>query len=214
MVGLRKTREEKARDRREAILEAALKEFTARGFSDTRIEDVARRAGVAKGTIYLHFADKEALFEGVVRSVVQTDAATRDAVLAIPEGFSVRQLLETYILASAGDFATSRMADVIRLLVSEGLRFPHLIAFYRDEMLTPLMERTRALLEEARRRGELRSDDIVAFPMLLGSPMLLGAIWHGMIADRGALDVLKMMQAFIDALFRTSGDTGRDDRPA
>src|SRR5436309_10923153 len=56
--------------RRAAILSAALEEFTARGYEGARLDDVAKRAGVAKGTIYLYFADKESLFRELVRSMV------------------------------------------------------------------------------------------------------------------------------------------------
>src|ERR1700732_2535094 len=60
----------RAAERREAIIEAALDEFIARGFAATRLDDVAKRAGVAKGTIYLHFKDKEALFEEMIRAAI------------------------------------------------------------------------------------------------------------------------------------------------
>src|SRR5262249_60636407 len=63
------SRAQKSAARRQAILAAALDEFSARGFAATRLEDVARRAEVAKGTIYLHFADKEALFQECVRTM-------------------------------------------------------------------------------------------------------------------------------------------------
>src|SRR5580700_9820482 len=63
-------RAEKAAERRAAIVEAALNEFIARGFTATRLDDVARRAGVAKGTIYLHFKDKESMFEELIRTAL------------------------------------------------------------------------------------------------------------------------------------------------
>src|SRR2546427_13141529 len=91
-------RAEKSAARREAILAAALDEFAAQGFAATRLDDVARRAGVAKGTIYLHFRDKEALFQDLVRSVLsplvgmletiaQTDAPLRALAEGIGGGF-------------------------------------------------------------------------------------------------------------------------------
>jgi AcrR family transcriptional regulator len=61
-------RAERAAERRQAIVEAALQEFVARGFTATRLDDIARRAGVAKGTIYLHFKDKESMFEELIRT--------------------------------------------------------------------------------------------------------------------------------------------------
>src|SRR6202022_157505 len=64
------TRAERAAERRAAIVEAALDEFIARGFTATRLDDVARRAGVAKGTIYLHFRDKESMFEELISTAI------------------------------------------------------------------------------------------------------------------------------------------------
>src|SRR4030081_3975568 len=63
-------RAERAAERRQAIIEAALDEFISRGFTATRLDDVAKRAGVAKGTIYLHFKDKESMFEELIRTAI------------------------------------------------------------------------------------------------------------------------------------------------
>src|SRR6516165_7568939 len=61
---------QEGKERRQTILEAALEEFSARGFAATRLDDVARRAGIAKGTIYLYFRDKESLFQELVRTMI------------------------------------------------------------------------------------------------------------------------------------------------
>ena len=74
------SRAARAAERRAAIIEAALEEFIARGFTATRIDDVAKRAGVAKGTIYLHFKDKEALFQELVRTTRRRRSADRYAM--------------------------------------------------------------------------------------------------------------------------------------
>src|SRR5580704_12326674 len=88
------SRAAKSEARRAAIVQAALDEFCARGFAATRIDDVAARAGVAKGTIYLYFDDKEALFQELVR----TSLVPIVGALKIPDGaeMSVRVLLETF----------------------------------------------------------------------------------------------------------------------
>src|SRR5689334_24117250 len=72
-------REEKSAARREAILAAALEEFSASGFAATRLDDVAKRAGVAKGTIYLYFRDKESLFQELVRAMLTPLVAKLEA---------------------------------------------------------------------------------------------------------------------------------------
>src|SRR5215510_2245389 len=73
-------RAERAAERRQAIIEAAMEEFISRGFAATRLDDIAKRAGVAKGTIYLHFKDKESMFEELVRTVIVPVVAKLNAL--------------------------------------------------------------------------------------------------------------------------------------
>src|SRR3954470_18864295 len=79
------SRATRAAERRAAIVEAAMEEFIARGFAATRLDDIAKRAGVAKGTIYLHFKDKESMFEELVRTVI-VPVVTRLTALPPPAG--------------------------------------------------------------------------------------------------------------------------------
>src|SRR6201990_641374 len=89
-------RAERAAERREAIIAAAMDEFMAQGFAATRLDDVARRAGVAKGTIYLHFKDKEALFEELIRTAI-VPLVNRLAIMGPPpSGASVRDMVEGF----------------------------------------------------------------------------------------------------------------------
>src|SRR5262245_59921894 len=92
-------RAQKAAARRDAILSAALDEFAAQGFAAARLDDVARRAGVAKGTIYLHFRDKEALFQELVRSVLGTFVGTFEAALKadVPARALADQIVELFV---------------------------------------------------------------------------------------------------------------------
>src|SRR5512142_1460058 len=91
-------RAERAAERRAAIVEAAMEEFIARGFAATRLDDIASRAGVAKGTIYLHFKDKESMFEELIRTAIVPLVGRLTAPL--PAGGSVRDLIEAF----AGNF--------------------------------------------------------------------------------------------------------------
>src|SRR5215475_557018 len=110
-------RAERAAERRQAIIDAALDEFIARGFTATRLDDVAKRAGVAKGTIYLHFKDKEALFEELIRTAIVpvVDRLTTPPPLT----GSVRDALEAFAMTFIREVATTRRADIIRLIIAE-----------------------------------------------------------------------------------------------
>src|SRR3954471_20609323 len=103
-------RAERAAERRGAIIEAAMDEFIARGFAATRLDDVAKRAGVAKGTIYLHFKDKESMFEELIRTAI-VPFVNRLAVLPPPTG-SVRDILEAMARMFLHEVAGTRRGDL------------------------------------------------------------------------------------------------------
>src|SRR5246127_3977219 len=139
------SRAARAAARRQAIIEAAMDEFIARGFAATRLDDVARRAGVAKGTIYLHFKDKESLFEELVRTAI-VPLISR---LAPPEQpiASVREALEHFAFTFIQEVATTRRGDLVRLIVAEGPRFPAIADFYYREVVSRGLAIMRHLIE-------------------------------------------------------------------
>src|SRR6516165_1750967 len=110
----------RAAERRAAIVEAAFDEFVARGFTATRIDDIARRAGVAKGTIYLYFKDKESMFEELVSTAI-VPLVARLAAPPAPGG-TVREAVERLADTFIREVANTRRGDIIRLIVSEGPR--------------------------------------------------------------------------------------------
>src|ERR1700757_738298 len=115
-------RAERAAERRQAIIEAAMEEFISRGFAATRLDDIARRAGVAKGTIYLHFKDKESMFEELIRIAIVPLIGRLHA--PPPPGGSVREAVEGFARIFIQEVASTRRGDIVRLIVSEGPRFP------------------------------------------------------------------------------------------
>jgi len=192
------TREARSAARREAILAAALDEFSARGFAATRLDDVAQRAGVAKGTIYLYFRDKESLFQELIRTMLTPLVGTIEAlgkadlpISALAEHFAdlfVREVYET------------RRKDVIRLMIAEGRRFPNLAEFYYREVLSRIIAAVRALLARAAARGEAPAG-LVDFPQIIAAPGLVAIIWSGLFERFEPLDVRAMMKTHFDLLF-------------
>src|SRR4030081_1698292 len=102
----------RAAERREAIIAAGLDEFIARGFAATRLDDVAKRAGVAKGTIYLHFRDKEALFQELVRTAL-VPLINRLAAPPVAGG-TARPMIESFAETFARDVVATRRGDILR----------------------------------------------------------------------------------------------------
>jgi AcrR family transcriptional regulator len=120
-------REARSVARRDAILAAALDEFSARGFEATRLDDVAKRAGIAKGTIYLYFRDKESLFQELIREMLTPLVGTIEAMGAADMPLS--QVASHIADLFMREVYETRRKDVIRLMIAEGRRFPKLAEF-------------------------------------------------------------------------------------
>ncbi len=185
--------------RREAILAAALDEFSARGFASARLDDVARRAGVAKGTIYLHFRDKETLFQELVRAELSPVVAALEA--APVTDLPMRAVAEHLITLFVREIFQTRRKDVIRLILTEGPRFPAIAEFYYREVVEHVMAVIRRLAEKAIERGELPNDSLVRFPQLLGAPGIVAIIWSGLFDRWVKLDAEAFMRAYLDLVF-------------
>jgi AcrR family transcriptional regulator len=186
-------------ERRQAILDAALDEFAARGFAATRLEDVAARAGVAKGTIYLYFRDKESLFQELVRTLLSPLIGTLiDGHLA---DLPVRAVGEAVADLFVREIFGTRRKDVIWLIIAEGPRFPKLAEFYYHEVIERVLPAMRAIMARAVARGELKRDALARFPQLLVAPALTAIVWEGLFGRFAPLDIRALMRAHIDLLF-------------
>jgi AcrR family transcriptional regulator len=194
-----------------AIVSAALDEFTEKGFAAARIEDVARRAGVAKGTIYLHFKDKEALFEGILRQVIGPGVAGFESVEPLP-GESARAFAARIILPLIADPEATRRGDVVRLIIADGPRFPALAEVYFRVVVERGLVLARRIARHAAETGELLGDALDRFPQLLIAPGVLGLIWAGLFDRFQHLDIGAMFEAHLDLLFRP-GPAAAGDRP-
>ena len=184
--------------RRDAILAAALEEFSARGFEATRLDDVAKRADVAKGTIYLYFRDKESLFQELIRTMLTPLVGTIEALGEAD--LPVRVLADRIVELFVREVYETRRKDVIRLMISEGRRFPKLAEFYYREVLARVITAVRALLRRAAARGEV-PQGLVDFPQIIVAPGLVAIIWSGLFERFEPLDVRAMMKAHVALLF-------------
>jgi AcrR family transcriptional regulator len=196
-------RAEKSAARREAIIAAALDEFSARGFAATRIDDIARRAGVAKGTIYLYFRDKEALFQEIVRTMLVPIVGVLEA--PPPGDIPIRKLLEAFIDLFVREVYSTKRRAVLRLVMTEGPRFPKLAEFHYRNVVERAMAAMRALIERAIARGELKHDALLRFPQLVVAPGIVAIIWSGLFDRFAPLDVTALMRAQLEILFGKEG---------
>jgi AcrR family transcriptional regulator len=193
------SRVQRAADRRQAIIEAALDEFIARGYAATRLDDVAQRAGVAKGTIYLHFKDKEALFQELVRTALVPLIGRLAA--PPPEGGSIRAAFENFVETFVREVVTTRRGDIIRLVLAEGPRFPDIADFYYREVVSRGMAGMRALIELGIASGEIRQRGLKDFPQIVVAPAMVAVIWQGLFGRHAPLDATAMLRVHLDMIF-------------
>ena len=189
----------RAAGRRQAIVDAALDEFITRGFAATRLDDVAKRAGVAKGTIYLHFKDKEALFEELIRTAI---VPVVDRITTPPPlNGSVRDALEGFAKTFIQEVASTRRADIIRLIIAEGPRFPAIADFYYREVISRGLAAMRTLIQIAVHRGEISQTQLERFPQIVVAPAIVAIVWKSLFERHAPLDANEMLRVHLDLIF-------------
>jgi len=201
-AGTRRARNEEARQAKlQAILDAALDVFAEKGFADARLDDVAARAGVAKGTLYLYAESKQALFEALVRSgIVAPLAAIERQVLALDA--PAEAMLRALFAALRREVLETRRKEIVRLVIAEAGRFPDVAAFYHREVVGRGMALLRGIAERAVERGEFRSDELVRFPQLAIAPALVALLWANLFERFEPLDAEAMLDAHLGLLLR------------
>ena len=174
--------------RRQAILDAALSVFAERGFEAARLDDVAARAGVAKGTLYLYFRDKEALFEELVRGAVSPIIEAVSKAASAPD-VPASAILETFFALFQKEVLGTKRKLLLRLIIAEGPRFPKVAEFYHREVA-----------ERAVQKGEFASDAAARFPQLIVAPLILAVVWDSLFARIDPLDVAGLLRAHRELL--------------
>jgi AcrR family transcriptional regulator len=200
----RRARKAEPEERRRAILDAALAVFTEAGYAGARMQDVAVRAGVAKGTLYLYFEDKAALFEGLVREATNPILGAMEARLAGFDG-STRDFITVLFAHLTSEAVHSPRRHIVRLLMGEGERFPELAEFYYREVVARGLNLLREVNARALARGEITSDAGMRFPQLMIAPMLVALLWEGTFQRLAPLDTRGMLEAHVEVLLRGLG---------
>ncbi len=179
---------------------AALELFVARGFAATRLEDVAARAGVSKGTLYLYFDSKQALFKAVIEESIVPLLAAAEEQMADYHGTSM-DLLCRLLRAWWQQIGATRLAGVPKLIIAEARNFPELAQYYHDKVIV----RGRALIESVLQRGidsgEFHVQDIDSVCNVIYSPLLMLVVWQSSLCTCAQkVDVEKFLQTHIELL--------------
>ncbi|MGQ3051619.1 MAG: TetR/AcrR family transcriptional regulator [Roseateles sp.] len=157
--------------RPQELLEAALALFVEKGFAATRSEEVAARAGVAKGTLYRYYPSKDELFKAMVRDNLSVHIAESAAQAAQYEG-PIAELLRQMMQAWWAKVGQGNAGVVCKIMMVEARNFPELARFYVDEVITPSQNLIGGLIERGIRAGEFRAVPVEATVHMLIAPML------------------------------------------
>ncbi len=163
---------------------AALQLFVEKGFAGTRLDDVAARAGVSKGTLYLYFDSKEALFKAVVQEgivpVLEEGAELVDAF----EGTST-ELLHVMIQEWWNRIGNTLFGGVPKLMISEAGNFPELAVYYHENVISRGRNLMRKVLQRGIAAGEFRPVDLETAIDVIFSPVLMMVVWRHSLAPCG-----------------------------
>jgi AcrR family transcriptional regulator len=159
------------------IIESALNLFVDRGYAATRLGDVAKSAGVTKGTVYLYFANKEELFKAVVRETVLPELEVAESLIHDHQG-KWADLLHTLIERWAQRMTRGKSSCVSKLMIAEAANFPELAEFYVAEVVTRSRRLFADVIERGIAAGEFRKVDVNLASRAITAPMLMVNIWY------------------------------------
>jgi TetR/AcrR family transcriptional regulator len=206
--GVAAKRERRKEARPGELLDAALDLFVEKGFAATRAEEVAARAGVSKGTLFLYFQSKEELFKAVVRENISGRFTEWRAELDAFEGTSPELL--AYCMNSWWErVGATRASGITKLMMSEAKNFPDLAAFYQQEVIQPGQALIRCILQRGIDRGEFRPMDLNYAVYLVIAPMIfliLSRHSAGIcLSNEVDLDPKKYISTQVDAILNGIG---------
>lgn len=197
-----RTEEDRAA-RRQAILDAALDEFSERGFAAARLEDVAARARVAKGTVYLYFPSKNVLFEELVRTAISEPVQKLGRRLLAPEtALSIEEVLQAFYRWIRSEVLDTKNRRIVHLVLAEGARFPEIAAFYHREVISRGLGLIREIASRTAATGAARSEELVRFPHLAAAPAIVALLWTSLFDRHEPLDTDGLFDAYLALLTR------------
>jgi AcrR family transcriptional regulator len=180
----------RSEDRPGEICAAALEVFAEKGFAAAKLDEIAKRAGVSKGTLYLYFQDKADLFRAVIRDTVAPRvAAVRELADKVQLPFA--QIVPLFLANFAEMTTRLPVGAVAKIVIGESRNFPDLAKIWHDQVASGALSALQSLIERAQDRGEVRPGDARLMAFSLMGPMLMGVLWRETLEPAGgrALDL-------------------------
>ena len=185
-------------ERPQEIIEAAFTEFSRNGYATTTLDQIAERAGVTKGTIYVYFESKEHLFISMVRDFTKPTMETVHGMFETHDGSTADLLRAQFSFIYEHLVEDRRRREVVRMLIAEATRFPELADRYHAEILRPCLDMLRQAIQRGVDRGEIRNSAIVEQPQVVIGPIALVDVWMMLFDDRQPLDLKAYFNAHLD----------------
>jgi len=196
-------RERRKQARPGELLDAALDLFVEKGFSAARVDEVAARAGVSKGTLFLYFQSKEDLFKAVVRENIVHQFPKWQEEFVLFQGSSA-DMLRYALLSWWERIGKTRASGIAKLVMSEAQNFPEIAEFYQEEVIQPGNAMIRRILERGMHSGEFRLLDLEQAVHIIVAPMIFLMMWkHSMgacAASAKTLDPEQFIHMQVDVL--------------
>lgn len=200
-----RTGPKRRRRRKEArpaeLIEAGLAEFAEKGFAATRMEDIATRADVVKGTIYLYFDSKEALFKEAIRSRIEPAIANVQGTIESYPG-DTESLLREVFRTLYDKLVEGEARIILRIMIAEGPRIPEIVEFYHRDTVRVAKGMLTTILKRGIARGEFRADLPVDQPLIVIGPALAAAVWRMTFDPFDPLDIDAYSAAHADILLK------------
>lgn len=196
------TRRRRKAERPHEILEAAFLEFSRNGYAMTKLDAIAERAGVTKGTIYVYFENKEHLFISMVRELMKVTLDTVHDMFERHEGSTADLLKAQFSFIYENIVEDRRRREVVRMLIAEAPRFPALADRYHDEIHQPCMEMLQQAIQRGMDRGEIKRSAITECALVIVAPMALIDVWMMMFEDRQPIDLKAYFNAHLDLVLK------------
>ena len=184
---LRARTDEAKDERRQALLGAALDEFFEKGFAATRMDDIAKRARLSKGALYLYFDSKDALFQGLVESLASPNLEIVEQITQ--EATSLKDALRGIRMFAPYLIRETELPRLMKVLIGDSQMFPDMVRTYRHDLIERVLSMIAALLRRADEAGEAKIDNPDLTARIVMAPVVLSALWQAVFNQTSEADV-------------------------
>jgi AcrR family transcriptional regulator len=207
---MQRARSDDAKDeRRQALLLVALDEFFQKGFAAARMDDIARRANLSKGTLYLYFDSKEALFTALIETLAMPNLGHIEMISASAP--SMREALDRLVMFAPVLIRHSNLPRLMKVLIGDSHNFPEIIHTYRTQILERVLGALAQMLEAAKARGEIEIGDPKLMARLVVAPIAFSGIWQAVFAgdEEAEVDLEALFRMHAELLIKAIGTQGQ-----